>query len=322
MKKLILTFIVVFSLTSCDKGEIPVPPREPSDVITAQVEMGSDYRNVLYYNLKTNSIVRQHLKTDWDLGFETGEDGWRVILNSSKGMASAQTNSRFLKDVSSADGVEWKHDASSGNLDSTAVGDWKNNNQVYVLDRGYNLNGGLIGIVKLRIEEITSGYRIHFADVSSTDSSLVIIEKNNMVNFSCVSLDGEGSAVEIEPNKDDWHLKFSQYTHIFIQDGVVIPYGVTGVLLNPHQMQANETQDLAFDSIDLDIATSLMYSDAVDILGYDWKEFNFDLGSFTIDSDKIYLLRNSEGIFWKLHFIDFYTQNGEKGAPMFEFQEL
>jgi hypothetical protein len=87
-------------------------------------------------------------------------------------------------------------------------------------------------------------------------------------------------------------------------------------------MQAYETQDLAFDTIDLDIATSFMYSDAVDILGYDWKEFNFDLGTYTIESDRIYLLRNSEGIFWKLHFIDFYTQNGEKGAPMFELQEL
>jgi hypothetical protein len=46
------------------------------------------------------------------------------------------------------------------------------------------------------------------------------------------------------------------------------------------------------------------------------------LGTYTIESDRIYLLRNSEGIFWKLHFIDFYTQNGEKGAPMFELQEL
>jgi hypothetical protein len=322
MKNLILPFMVVFSLASCDKGEIPVPPREPSGVITTQVEMGSDYRNVLYYNLKTNSVIRQHLKTDWDLGFETGEDGWRVILNSSKGMASAQTNFRFLKDVSNTDGVEWRHDASSGNLDSTAVGDWKNNNQVYVLDRGYDLSGGLIGIVKLRIEETTSGYRIHFADVSSTDSSAVDVEKDDMANFSCLSLEGEGTVVDIEPNKDDWHLKFTQYTHIFIQDGVVIPYGVTGVLLNPHQMQAYETQDLAFDTIDLDIATSFMYSDAVDILGYDWKEFNFDLGTYTIESDRIYLLRNSEGIFWKLHFIDFYTQNGEKGAPMFELQEL
>jgi hypothetical protein len=318
---LILSTLFV-SIVGCDKGEIPVAPREPGDVLTAQVEMGSDYGKVLYYSLKTNSVVHQHLKTDWDLGFETGEDGWHVILNSGKAMSASTTDAVWLKDVLNVDNAVWINDAPSGNMDSTAIGDWKTNAGMFLLDRGYDINGSEIGVMKLRIEETVSGYRIHFADVASTDSSYLEIEKDDAVNFVCASLEGSGSVADIEPNKEVWHIKFTQYTHIFVDDGEVIPYSVTGALLNPHHMKGMLQTEVLFDSVDHDFASLVMYSDAVNAIGYDWKYYDFDLGSYTVFPEMVYLLRSSEGVYWKLHFIDFYTQNGEKGAPMFEFQEL
>lgn len=318
---LILGMLCV-SVIGCDKGEIPVPVRQAGDVITDQVEMGSDYSEVIYYNLLTKSVVHSHLKTDWDLGFETGADGWHVILNSGKAMVVSATNKQWLKDVSDSENAYWKNDASTGNLDSTAIGDWKSNSQVFLIDRGYDIDGSLIGIMKLRIEETVNGYRIHFADVAATDSSSMEIPKNDAVNFVCVSLEGSGSIADIEPNKEDWHLKFTQYTHVFVEDGEVIPYTVTGALLNPYQMEGLLYIETPFDSIDLELAISFMYSEAIDVIGYDWKYYDFDLASYTVYPEMVYLLKNSDGIHWKLHFIDFYTQNGEKGAPMFEFQEL
>lgn len=318
----LIVCILFASIVGCDKGEIPVEPREAGDVLTAQVEMGSDYRNVIYYNLKSNSIVKQHLKTDWDLGFETGVDGWRVILNSSKAMAASSTNETWLKYVSNADNATWKNDAPSGNLDSTAIGDWKNNSQVFLVDRGYEIAGSAIGIMKLRIELTAQGYRIHFADLVATDSTTLEIAKDDAVNFVCASLEGAGSVADIEPNKEDWHLKFTQYTHVFIEEGEVIPYSVTGTLLNPYQMQGLLQTELPFDSVNLDFASSVMYSNAINAIGYNWKVYDFDLASYIVYPEMVYLLKRSDGIYWKLHFIDFYTQNGEKGAPMFEFQEL
>lgn len=310
------------SIIGCDKGEIPVEPREAGDVITAQVEMGSDYRHVIYYNLLSNRIVHSHLKTDWDLGFETGVDGWHVILNTSKAMAASLTFDQWLSEVNNDNDAVWGNDAPSGNLDSTAIGDWVNDPQVFLIDRGYDYSANALGVMKIRIEETATGYRIHFADVAATDSTMLEFDKDDNVNFVCVSLEGSGFISDIEPNKEDWHLKFTQYTHVFVEDGEVIPYTVTGALLNPYQMEGLLYTETPFDSIDLDLATSFMYSQAIDVVGYGWKYYDFDLASYTVYPEMGYLLKNSDGIHWKLHFIDFYTQNGEKGAPMFEFQEL
>jgi hypothetical protein len=38
--------------------------------------------------------------------------------------------------------------------------------------------------------------------------------------------------------------------------------------------------------------------------------------------EMIYLLKSKEGYYWKLHFVDFYDSNGDKGSPAFEYQEL
>lgn len=310
------------SFIGCDKGEIPVAPREPGNVLTAQVEMGSDYGKVIYFDLQTNSMVHQHPKTDWDLGFETDADGWHVVLNTSKSMQAAVTDSQWLQGISSTDHAVWAHDAPSGNLDSTAIGDWKTNSNVFLIDRGYDMSGSSLGVMKLRIEGTATGYRIHFADVAAADSSNLEITKDARVNFVCISLENGGSLADIEPNKEDWHLKFTQYTHIFIEEGVVIPYSVTGVLLNPYLMQGHLQTTVPFDSVNHDMASSFLYTDAVNTIGYAWKDYDFDLALYTVYPQMVYLLRTSQGVYWKLHFIDFYTQNGEKGAPMFEFQEL
>lgn len=310
------------SIIGCDKGEIPIAPREPGDVITAQVEMGSDYRHVIYYNLLSNSIVHSHLKTDWDLGFETGADGWHVILNTSKAMAASPTFERWLSKVTNDNDAIWGNDAPSGNLDSTAIGDWINDPQVFLIDRGYDFSANALGVMKIRIEETATGYRIHFADVAAPDSTTLEFDKDDNVNFVCVSLEGAGSVADIEPVKEDWHLKFSQYTHIFDEGGEIIPYSVTGALINPSQMEGVLQTEVPFDSIDIDLAQTYSYSNAWDVVGYNWKYFDLDNGGYTVFPEMVYCLRSSAGVYWKLHFTDFYDENGLKGAPKFEFQEL
>jgi hypothetical protein len=317
-----IMLLILISLFSCDKGEIPVPPRVPGDVITANVEMGSDYRNVIYYNLLTQTIVHSHLKTDWDLGFETGSDGSSVILNTSKAMAAATTDQIWLKNVSSDNNAEYKRDMPSGNLDSTAIGDWKNTNKVFIIDRGYNISGGLIGKIKIRIEETALGYRIHYAGLADMDSSSFEFELDDALNFVSISLEGSGLVADIEPLTQDWHLKFTQYTHIFVSNNELIPYTVTGVLINPYQIKGCLQSEVLFDSVDVELATTYIYSDSWNVIGYDWKTFDLNSGNYTVFPDMVYLLENLEGINWKLHFIDFYNENGDKGSPTFEYQEL
>jgi hypothetical protein len=317
------TFIFLISafLSGCDMGEIPVPPHEPGEVQTVQVRMGEDYRNSIHWSIVTGQEVREHVKTTWDLGFAAQEGEYLIRLNGSKVMAAAATDALWLRDVPNANGADWKVDAPSGHPDSTAIGYWRDG-RVRLIDLGFSISGQPLGFAKMRAEVAEGGYLVHFATLAATDSATILVPRDPTLNMVCISLGGNGSIVPIEPHRDDWQLLFTQYTHIFIENGVVTPYLVTGVLTNPAKVQAIRLDDADFASIDFELAETLTYSPAVNILGYDWKTYSFDTGSFIIHSEISYVLRLSDGSFYKLRFLDFYTQTGEKGAPLMEYQRL
>ncbi len=302
-------------------GEIPVPPHEPGEVQTVQVRMGEDYRNSIHFSIVTGQVLRGHVKTTWDLGFAAQEGEYLIRLNGSKVMAAAATDALWLRDVSAATGADWKVDMPSGHPDSTAIGYWRDG-KVRLIDLGFSISGQPLGLAKMRAEVAEGGHLLHFAPLASTDSSTVLIPRDPTIKMVCVSLDGAGNIVPIEPHRDDWQLLFTQYTHIFIEEGEVIPYLVTGVLTNSATVQATRLDKADFASIDLEMAEALDYSPAANIIGYDWKTYSFDTGSFIIHSEISYVLRLADGTFYKLRFLDFYTQGGEKGAPLFEFQRL
>jgi len=313
--------LMPFLLPSCDMGEIPVPPHEPGEVQTAQVAMRADYRYSIYFNLETGLNVSEHVKTTWDLGFETTADGHHIRLNGSKLMAAAITEASSLRTITSTADAVWKVDAPSGNPDSTAVGDWRDG-RVRLIDRGFGISGNPLGFMKMRTEFTVDGYLVHFAAIEATDSFSIAIAKDATVNMVCLSLENAGSIIPIEPHRDNWHLLFTQYTHVFIEDGEVIPYLVTGVLTNPALVQSAMIDTSDFGAIDLAFAQTQTYSLAVDIIGYNWKEYSFETGTYTVFPNRCHLLRMADGSYFKLRFLDFYTQGGEKGAPMFEFQRL
>ena len=71
---------LLFGLTACDPGELPVPAHDPGDVITRQVEMGANYQQQMFYDLGTDQLVSSNAKEIWDLGFEASADGWKPKL--------------------------------------------------------------------------------------------------------------------------------------------------------------------------------------------------------------------------------------------------
>jgi len=126
--------LLAIAFTSCKKGELPVPKHDSGSVNTSAIDMASNYKYQVYFDLKTNSVVGQNLKTAWDLGFEATADGDRVILNSSKAMYAFNTGETDFESVTDTAGFAahrtW--DAASGNLDSTAIGDWVGKKESYI----------------------------------------------------------------------------------------------------------------------------------------------------------------------------------------------
>lgn len=312
--------LLLFSL-ACEKEEIGIPAHDPGDVVTQQLEMGGNYLEQIFYRLENNSIASQNLKTDWDLGFEAGPDGWHIILNSSTGGAVANTGTTDFELVPDPKTAAWRWDVPGGWLDSTGIGDWRDKKEVYLIDRGYDAAGKQLGYRKIVFESVDeTAYRIRYARPDGSDEHSTIVPKDPELNFVCFSFVTHKVAA-IHPPSREWDLLFTQYIHLF-KEPLETPYLVTGVLTNPKRIAVAVETEKEFSAITFEDVSGYDFSEAMNVIGYDWKFYDFDAGSYTVYPGMNYIIKTKEEIYYKLHFTDFYNDAGEKGAPRFEVQRL
>jgi hypothetical protein len=319
MKDSFIILLIILSFISCEKGEIAIKPHETGDAIVNSVDMYSDYRNQIYFDLETNEVVGFNQKIEWDLAFECGGNGNHIFINTAKSMFIAKSNAVFSK--IDTIGLNWTWEASSGNLDSTAFEGWTTTD-LFFIDLGYNSSGSHQGFGKLQIIELTANSWIfNYCNLNETAPNQITLQKNDLYNASFFSFLNGGKQVQIEPPKEDWDICFTQYTHIF-QDLNNIPYLVSGAILNKYIVEGSE--NFTTDFIDVNFESTITHptNTIKDIIGYDWKYFDFDIGKYAIDPSQNFIIKSTEGIYFKLHFTDFYNETGEKGYPKFEFQEL
>jgi hypothetical protein len=322
MKKLVLllTPCLCLLMASCEKDELPVPAHNPGDVIDNSVEIGSDYLNQIFFSLDNNRVESSNAKTDWDLSFESGSEGYHIFLNSSTGMALSKTDLNQLSETIDPASAEWSWDATSGHRDSTAFGDWRSANNIYLLDRGYDENGEDLGMVLVQPEENPDGnYKLSFRYLDETTIHEIILTKSAIHNRIHASLNGAGSQVYIEPEVESWDLMFTQYTHLF--EGPT-PYLVTGVLTNTNTIEVALDTTKNFADINREEMDHYQFHSVQNIIGYNWKIYDYYGGVYQIRTNISYLIRKENGVVWKLHFVDFYNDSGERGYPRFEYQEL
>lgn len=319
MKNNILLLLAGFIFVACHKDEIPIEPHETGDAIEAQAEMGQTYKNQLYYSLKNNTFVASNDKKIWQLGFESSATGWHIILNSANAMAVYRSDLNF-DEIIDENGIEFDHwDYSSGNLDSTAIGDWQAENKLYIIDFGYDDQAAHMGYGKLIIESVNStSYEISYGDISDVTPQQYTITKNTDNLFTYFSF--QNGTITVAPPNETYDLVFTQYTHLFTNP--FHSYLVTGVLLNRYNTTATKITDKDFYEIEYSDVVGLNYSPNLDIIGYSWKEYDFDQSIYAVDPSIIYIVKTNEGLFYKLHFIDFYNSQGIKGYPKFEMQAL
>ncbi len=313
----LLSFPILYS--SCLKEEIPIQPQIRTANVS-QVNMGSDYGLQIYFNLDNNTIVKQNIKTDWDIAFECNNNGWHVILNSSIASSAANTGNTDFASIDDTSGNQWNWDVPNGNLDSTAIGDYRNNNEIYIIDRGYDIDGNAIGFKKITFDNISqTEYEIHYADLDGNNENSIIISKDSLVNFIGFSFT-TNNVVDIEPNKENWDLLFTQYTHIF--KNPVMPYLVTGVMINRFNTEISDDNVNTYDDISSSNLDLYEFNNDIDFIGYDWKTYDFNSGTYVVDQNSNFIIKTNIGFYYKLHFIDFYDDAGLKGSPKFEFQKL
>lgn len=335
IRNILLVAGSVLLLTSCFKEDERITPHDRGDKITATITMTQNYKYQVYYSLNTQSVVATNERSEFDLMFESHPGGMLIRPNTANFAMIAPTGKFQLSQVTSATGLNMQFDPSSGNPDSTVLRNWISINagdttysrEVYVFDRGINVEGNPIGRVKITFDSLVGNrYYFTYANLNGSGLRQAVVQKQQGRNFAYYSL-AQHQQVFPEPPKESYDLLFTQYTTmLFTNTGEQYPYLVTGVLLNYHQTEAAAIIESDFDGIDFQQVVSANYLKKSDVIGFDWKKVHGDVSSGNVYyeplPEKVYFVRDSRGFYYKMRFIGFYNNQGEKGYPTFEFQKL
>jgi hypothetical protein len=311
-------FIGVFS--SCFKEDTAVVLPAPGDAKIYQVNMGEDYHRQVYFDCNSEDTLGSELD-GWDLCFESSDSGWHIWINGGNNAFVANTGSQDFESVTSYIDADWKYDDPEWDIDSTAIGDWRINREVYLLDRGsaFSADDRYRKIIFQSVDE--SRYEIQFSSLDGSGFRIMELPKTTGNAFFYFSFDQEGKVLAIEPNAFYWDMLFTHYRTEIQTVDPPLPYLVTGVLINPGLAVAVDSS-MGFNEVDYSFAQTLTYSSRRDIIGYNWKQFDFTAQAYLVKPYINYIIRDMEGVYWKLRFIDFYNEFGVKGHPVFEMQRL
>lgn len=322
----LLSFMPLLFLLACEKEDKPYILPPPGNIEQAEVTLGENYDTQVYFNLADKKQYSNQLKI-WDLAFESGINQHMIWMNGGKQVQVFNTLSNNFTPVYSTTGISWQWDSPDGNLDSAAFRDWYNetlltsSNFVYLIDRGPDAPLGRYK--KLQVQQVDAqAYQFRFANLDGSEEKAFTLLKDTNTNYSYFSFDDGGKAVSIEPGKNKYDILFTRYRYIYYDLHPFLPYSVNGVLLNPNNTFAAADSITPFDSIDYAFATTMSFSSKYDAIGFDWKAYNFTTSIYEVNRAKCYVIKNREGIYYKLRFIDFYSSQGIKGSPEFEFQRL
>lgn len=325
-----ISIMALIFLNACFKEEERIEPHPRGDVITDTMPMTDLYLFQIYYDLEAGRIIRRNEKTGFDLGFECSPEGFHIVLNSANFMTIADLGVTAFGQVYDTAGKVMIFDKSDGDPDSTAIGIWFNiqhgdtvsNRHVYAVNRGLDENGNPLGLHQVIFDSLKNGiYYFRHAPLAGGETVHGTVKKSAEFRYAWYSLLKE-ETITAEPAANQWDLLFTQYTTmLYTDDGDPYPYLLTGVLTNPPVTVSRNTQ-LPFQEVSIDQAYNLQFSSGRDVIGYDWKDYNFDQGNYTIVPGLSYVIRSRSGFLFKLRFIGFYNKHGSKGYPVIEYQRL
>ncbi len=332
----VLMAIVVTGMISCFKDDQKVAPHVPGNVHTVTIAMEQSYKWQVYFDLSANVQRKQNDKNVYDLAFECRPDRGLIWLNTAAFMRLKHTGMTDFESVTDTTLGKWAFDKSTGQADSNAIGYWYDTTnlalpsfgEVMVIDRGIDALGNYLGFWKIKLLLYNkTDYQIRFSKLKGGDDHTVTVTKSAGVNYVYLSFLNSGEILNLEPVREQWDMIFTQYTTLLYTDmGEAYPYLVTGALSNPYLVEMYEDTTLNFNTVTLADARKLSYSADRDLIGYDWKDVVGDVTSgnvsYQIRPKVVYIIRDHEGLYFKLRFTGFYSNSGEKGYPAFEFAEL
>lgn len=345
LKKAAIYSLILLGFSSCFKKEDPIQlPIGTSEITT--LYLGNEYENEMYFDLSTGAYMQKQ-RIEWDMRFETTDTGWGIFVNTGANIKVRRLDLYHLNEPKNFDTSEFMQlpvlqEAPDGRPEHSAFSDW----------RKYKSGNGastIHGIYIVELSHTTGQKRLKRFQIESVDDTAftcvitdlydasgnallfnnnkTIIRKNKNQNYTYLSFKNYTHIVQNqEPDKDKWDFVFSRYTHLFpgiLPNGALFPYNVTGVLSSRNNVAIARDSVTNFGDINGMMINNYTYSTDANVIGFDWKSHSFSAaGTYTVNSKLTYIIRDTDGAYYKLRFLDFYNAKGEKGYPKFEYERI
>ena len=300
---------------------------------------GVTYPNKVFIDLSANRQTSVN-RTAWDLGFYTGSDDFRVILNSSSAMMAKQINKNDLNAITATDTVGFSTEVAfsqaapttsslayidypSGDLTKTAIASISataTDNKVYIVNRGTGVGNPAParGWKKIRIiRNPSGGYTLQHADIAATTFSSIDISKDDIYFFKYISF--ENGVAVVEPAKRKWDVAWTYFSNVTNFGTGEVPYLFQDIVLMNRNVQVAKvmvtTKAFAdFGEADIAAQTFLTTQNAI---ASDWRSGGGPGVSPAVRTDRFYIIKDGDNNYYKIRFTAL-TQNGERGYPAYE----
>jgi HmuY protein len=297
------------------------------------------YSNKVFMDLSANRQTSVN-RNNWDLGFYTGNDQFRVILNSSTAMMARSVNKNDLNQVSGADTSGFSTEVAfnqfapvttslpyidypNGDLSRTAIAAISatpEENKVYIVNRGLAPGNPTParGWKKIRVlRNASGGYTLQYADINATSFSTIDIAKDENYFFKYISFDN--GAANVEPVKKKWDLAWTYFSNVTNFGAGEVPYLFQDIILLNRNVSIAKVMAAtkAFADFTAADANTQTYMTSQNAIAADWRSGGGPGVSPSVRSDRYYIVKDGDNNYYKLRFTAL-TQNGERGYPAFE----
>ena len=320
---------------------------------------GPTESNQIWIELATGKMTETHREA-WDLAFYCGADN-RVTLNSSLIMAAGKiTNATNIDEVNAnnigslQDLVQVSNfqdnsqyvDNPSGEIlsQTTGIGEVQLNdnlNGIYLINMGYkvytgNTTTGTVytmgdarGWKKIKVSRHNDGYKLLYADLNDTTHKEFIITKDPTYHHKFFSFATQ-NLVDVQPKKGNWDLCFTVFTNLtnagnFMTSYVYPDFVINNTLGHVYAYQittASGQGETEFNNFKVqDIDPSKFVTNDQRTIGSNWRTTTGTNGA-EVYNNRFYIIKNSDGHYFKLRFLLMKNDQGYRGYPQFEYKTL
>ncbi len=314
MKKLVLFFSIVL-LTSTLSKKINAQP-----IVSDSVDIQPGYTNQTYYNMQ-NGTLSTVSNTNWDLGFQLRGFPASIIINSKNNVKLYKANkdagqwstmtvadttglitpsNELLNSDTSWDWGAFNITGDTANQFDLGWGIYDPPSHWVIGDSLYFIKLATGDYKKLWIEVLKSGaYYFRHANLDGSNETLDTLVKSNFPGkyFGYFSITNN-ITIDREPIYNAWDLVFTQYLNLspFV-------YKVSGVLSND-SVQVAKAYPVDVNTITYN-NNMLNYRYAINAIGFDWKSYDQNTNTWTIQDSLVYFVNDRNSNMWKLIFTGF-----------------